>query len=276
MIKKTLEELSLHDDFMFGAVMVDPENCRCFLERVLEIEIERVEVSIERSFIFSPESKSIRMDVYAKDEHQTHYDIEMQVARKPALEKRSRYYHSQMDMEMLAKGTHYKALSRAYVIFVCNFDPFYQKKYRYTIHKRCEETDEAFDDGASTIFLSTEGENRDEVPKELVTLLEFIKADLPDCEADSEDDYIKRLQTSMRQVKANRKMGERYMTIQEYVEENYGEELRAEGRKEGYDEAMEKMYKLNLLLSKVNRQDELVRAMHDPEFRKKLFEEFGI
>ena len=66
------------------------------------------------------------------------------------------------------------------------------------------------------------------------------------------------------------------MTIQEYVEENYGEELRAEGRKEGYDEAMEKMYKLNLLLSKVNRQDELVRAMHDPEFRKKLFEEFGI
>ena len=268
MIKKTLEELSLHDDFMFGAVMVDPENCRCFLERVLEIEIERVEVSIERSFIFSPESKSIRMDVYAKDEHQTHYDIEMQVARKPALEKRSRYYHSQMDMEMLAKGTHYKALSKAYVIFVCNFDPFYQKKYRYTIHKRCEETDEVFDDGASTIFLSTEGENRDEVPKELVTLLEFIKADLPGCEADYEDDYIKRLQTSIRQVKANRKMGERYMTIQEYVEENYGEELREEG--------MSRMNKLIPCLFAANRQDDLLRATRDPEFREKLFEEFGI
>ena len=62
------------------------------------------------------------------------------------------------------------------------------------------------------------------------------------------------------------------MTIQEYVEENYGEELREEGR----EEAMKKMYKLNLLLSKVNRQNELVRAMHDSEFRKKLFEEFGI
>ncbi len=296
MIRKTLQELSLHDDFMFGAVMVDPENCRCFLERVLEIEIERVEVSIERSFIFSPENKSIRMDVYAKDEHRTHYDIEMQVVRKTAFEKRSRYYHSQMDMEMLAKGAHYKELSRAYVIFVCNFDPFYQKKYRYTIHKRCEETEALFDDGTSTIFLSTEGENRDEVPKELITLLEFIKADMPDRAADHEDAYIKRLQTTIRQVKANRKMGERYMTIQDYVEENYGEELREEGReegrkegrkegreegrkegrREGREEGTDRINKLNLCLVAAKRQDDMLRAMNDKKFQKKLLAEFGI
>ena len=42
MSKKTLEELVFHDDFMFAAVMMDAENCRCFLERVLEIRIERV------------------------------------------------------------------------------------------------------------------------------------------------------------------------------------------------------------------------------------------
>ncbi len=43
MAKKTLNELVFHDDFMFTAVMLDEENCRCFLERVLEIPIERVE-----------------------------------------------------------------------------------------------------------------------------------------------------------------------------------------------------------------------------------------
>ena len=37
--KKTLEELVFHDDFMFAAVMMDAENCRCFLERVMETEI---------------------------------------------------------------------------------------------------------------------------------------------------------------------------------------------------------------------------------------------
>ena len=42
MSKKTLEELVFHDDFMFAAVMMDAENWLCFLERVLEIHIERV------------------------------------------------------------------------------------------------------------------------------------------------------------------------------------------------------------------------------------------
>lgn len=104
MSKKTLEELVFHDDFMFAAVMMDAENCRCFLERVLEIRIERVEISAEHGFFFNPECKSIRMDVFAKDENRTHYDIEMQLVKKDSLEKRSRYYHSQMDVEMLEKG----------------------------------------------------------------------------------------------------------------------------------------------------------------------------
>ena len=82
MSKKTLEELVFHDDFMFAAVMMDAENCRCFLERVLEIQIERVEISTEHGFFFNPECKSIRMDVFAKDENRTHYDIEMQLVKK--------------------------------------------------------------------------------------------------------------------------------------------------------------------------------------------------
>ena len=53
MSKKTLEELVFHDDFMFAAVMMDAENCRCFLERVLEIQIERVEISTEHGFFFA-------------------------------------------------------------------------------------------------------------------------------------------------------------------------------------------------------------------------------
>lgn len=75
MSKKTLEELVFHDDFMFAAVMMDAENCRCFLERVLEIRIERVEISTEHGFFFNPECKSIRMDVFAKDENRTQEDI---------------------------------------------------------------------------------------------------------------------------------------------------------------------------------------------------------
>lgn len=40
------------------------------------------------------------------------------------------------------------------------------------------------DDGTATIFLSTVGENEEEVPRELVTFLKYVKADLSKCEVD--------------------------------------------------------------------------------------------
>ena len=105
---KRLKELTIKDNFMFGAVMMDEDNCKGLLERVLEIPIDRVDVSKEKSIVYHPEYKGVRLDVYAKDEKQTRYNVEMQVERKPALGKRSRYYQSQMDMEMLLTGEDYR------------------------------------------------------------------------------------------------------------------------------------------------------------------------
>ena len=87
------------------------------LERVLEIPIDRVDVSKEKSIVYHPEYKGVRLDVYAKDEKQTRYNVEMQVERKPALGKRSRYYQSQMDMEMLLTGEDYTETSE----YLCYF-----------------------------------------------------------------------------------------------------------------------------------------------------------
>lgn len=307
MAKKTLNELVFHDDFMFTAVMTDEENCRCFLERVLDIPIERVELSKEHGLVFNPESKGIRMDVYAKDEHNTHYDIEMQLTKKDNLERRSRYYHSQMDMEMLAKGKQYRDLPDAYVIFICNFDPLGERKCRYTIHRHCQETDKIIEDGVCAVFLNTQGENRNEVPKELVALLDYVKADLTDSEADYGDPFVKQLQNSVRQVKANRRMGERYMMFEQYMQEyieEHADEIRgeawADGMEKGLAEGMEKglaegmaeglaeglaegqkagvarVNKLSSLLLSADRLSDLRRALQNPEYQEQLFREFNI
>lgn len=45
---KTLQELTIKDNFMFGAVMSIPENCIGFLELVLGFSIERLTISRER------------------------------------------------------------------------------------------------------------------------------------------------------------------------------------------------------------------------------------
>ena len=79
----------------------------------------------------------------ADDENQTHYNVEMQVLRKKHPGKRSRYYHSQIDMELLRTGMEYGLLPDAYVIFICDFDPFYKKKYKYTFDTICKEERDA-------------------------------------------------------------------------------------------------------------------------------------
>lgn len=232
--KKRLQELTIKDNFMFGAVMTDADNCRSFLQMVLNIPIERVEISKERSIIYHPEYKGVRLDVYAKDEKNTRYNVEMQVSKEPDLPRRARYYHSQITAELLLSGADYSELPDTYVIFICDYDPFGEKKYMYNFENCCiQDRDLFFEDGTHTICLSTHGEDREEVPKELVKFLEYVKADLNKSTGDFEDDFVTRLQKSVHHVKKSREMEERYMLFEELLKTE-----RKEGRVEERIEAI--------------------------------------
>ena len=123
-MRKTLQELTLKNNFMFGAVMSEEANCKPLLEMILGFPIERIEVSKEHSVVYHPEYRGVRLDVYAKDGNNTLYNVEMQAVKEEALEKRSRYYHSQLDMELLTSGEDYENLPQVFVIFICDLDPF--------------------------------------------------------------------------------------------------------------------------------------------------------
>lgn len=192
--RKSLQELTIKDNFMFGAVMCDEKQCRHFLELALGFPIAQVTVNKEKSIVYHPQYKGIRLDVYAEDTSHTHYNVEMQAVKKEALPRRARYYHSQIDMESLFSGMEYSELSDSYVIFICDFDPFGGGKYRYTVCDHCAELNgRKIDDGRTTIFLSTRGKNAEEVPEELVKFLNFVKADLEESKKDFADDYVKSL-----------------------------------------------------------------------------------
>ena len=47
--RKKLKDLTIRDNFMFAAVMMQGDNCKLFLEMLLGIEIERIEISYEKS-----------------------------------------------------------------------------------------------------------------------------------------------------------------------------------------------------------------------------------
>ena len=230
--RKTLQDLTIKDNFMFGAVMMNEEICRELLELVLGFRIAKVTVSREKSYVYHPKYKGVRLDIIAADEKNTHYDVEMQVSRKAKPGKRSRYYHSQIDMDLLLTGEDYETLPDAYVIFICDFDPFDKKKYRYTFDSLCrEDYDLLLEDGSHTVFLSTCGENEEEVPPELVTFLKYVKAGVKESTEDFADSFVRRVQDAVKNVKASREMEEQYMLLEELIKEE-----REEARQQGLDE----------------------------------------
>ncbi len=234
--EKSLQELTIKDNFMFGAVMSEPENCKRLLEMVLGIKISNLHIDREKSFIYHPEYHGIRLDVYADDKYNTHYNVEMQARECKSIKLRSRYYHSQMDMELLDKGMDYEKLPNSYVLFICDYDPFEERKYVYTQKICVESTNVDMDDGIRTIYLSTQGENRDEISVELVKFLEFVGKPLEESEQEIEDVYVRQLQDSVRRVKADREMGARYMTLKQLImdeRKEAAEEALAIGRAEG-------------------------------------------
>ena len=231
--RSRFQDLTIRNGFMFSAVMLREDNSKKFLEMLLQVPIKEVVVSYEKSLIYNPECKGVRLDVYIKDDKNTRYDIELQVAHQE-LGKRTRYYHSQMDMDLLESGQEYKELPMSYVIFICDFDPFKKGKYCYTFENRClEEFALDMGDESRSIFLSTEGKDGDKIPKELRAFLEFIKTDNAQNNIETEDDYVKELQKTIRSIKENRELERSFMTW-----EDIRREARWEGKLEGKREAI--------------------------------------
>lgn len=229
--RKTIKELTFKDNFMFAAAMLDAENCRMVIERVLGKPIERVEVITKKSMVYHPEYRGVRLDVYARDEANTHYDVEMQIAARKIF-RRARYYHDQMDMELIGRGIDYEELPDSYVIFICDFDPFGLGKYRYTLRQTLvEDAEYPYEDGVHTVILSTKGGNDSETPEELIKFLRFAGASLEECSRDFGDPLVERLQKSIREIKQSREMGDRYMLFAELLKDEYNAG-KAEGKAE--------------------------------------------
>ena len=237
-MKKKFQDMTIQDAFMFAAVMADPEKCRKLLTIILNVPILEVTVITEKTMAYHPEFHGVRLDVMAKEqESNRRFNVEMQVKKKDNLPKRSRYYHSQMDMDLLVTGVDYTELPECYVIFICDFDPFDDELYVYSIRNICKENEKEVEDGTQTIWLSTKGKNKEDTPKELVDFLEYVgDASKKGEKKDTYEGFAKELEERIRAIKKNRDWEAKFMLLQEMIKEERQEafsEGKAEGEKEG-------------------------------------------
>ena len=164
---------------------------------------------------------------------------------------------------VLLTGETYDKLPDTYVIFICDFAPFAKRLYRYTVQNRIQETGEMLNDGSHTIILSTKGENESEVSEKLVNFLKYVGQEADE----TDDDYIKKIQEQIKRIKQNRDWEGKYMLLEEMMRDE-----RMEGRQEG----QERINQLNIMLSKQNRNEDIIKAATDKEYQEKLFKEFNL
>ena len=212
---KPIEELTITDDFMFGAVMRDPKLLKPLLEMILGVKIRRIEYpELQKALNERYGSKGIRLDVYVEDEKETVYNVEIQTSDKKHLPKRTRYYQGVIDLHILEKGEDYTALRRSFVIFICTYDPFHQGRWVYTFENLCREDPAiALDDGATKVILNTKG-GAGEISDDLKSLLRYMDGFKPD------SDYTRMLNEAVEYVRSDDQWRREYMVLNEMLKEN--------------------------------------------------------
>ena len=204
---KPFEELTITDDFMFGAVMSDPKRCKKLLEYILGIKIAKLDYKEKQKTIdVSYDSKGVRLDLTVIDEKGQVFDIEIQNGRNENLPLRIRYYHDMLDIDMLEKSMDYNKLNRCFVIFICTFDMFGKDRYMYTFKRQCQEDNSVFlGDEAVSIVLNTNGKIG-EINSELRDALHYMAGQAP------MGKFAKDLDDAVHKVKSDEKWRNGYMT----------------------------------------------------------------
>ena len=204
-MRKSFDDLTIADDFMFCKIMQDESICKQFLEMILAGQIGKIAcLSPQNTVAAGIEAKSVRLDLLVKDEAGKSYDIEMQVSNEHNLPKRMRYYQAAIDITFLDKGTHYKALNDSYIIFVCLFDAIGKGKPLYTFENICiEDGQTPLRDGTKKVIINAEAFEKAE-GKELKGFLEYVKTGTANTE------YTGRIETMIQAVKHNEQARQEY------------------------------------------------------------------
>lgn len=242
---KTLKELNLEDDFLFAKVMSDKEICKEFLEKLLEVEIVKIEMPENQKVIdLLLESKGIRLDIYVKDENNTVYNIEMQRGKHKNLPKRLRYYQGNIDLDLISKGEDYKKLAKSYIIFICTFDLFNKGRHRYTFETICKEDNSIkLEDDTNKIVLNTKGIIND-LSEELIEFLEYVEHSNSKTAEKAKGILVKKIHKRVIDIKNDISAEVEFMTLLERDREKL-----EEGREEGIEEGIELAKKIFKLLS---------------------------
>ena len=222
MSETKFEDLTISNDFMFKEVMKSNKGlCKRLVGSIMQQDIEDI-VYIETEKTLQPyyDSRGIRLDVILADKDHTRYNLEMQAKNvigdtgEALLPKRTRYYQSVIDMDMLKKGENFDQLNPLVLIFICTFDFYKEGRYVYTFKSRCLENLELELANDVTVKLVNAKGKHGQVNTLLKNFLRYVMTNEP------VDDFTEDVERQVWAVKNDKKAREEYMVLQAKIREH--------------------------------------------------------
>ncbi|MCR5400329.1 MAG: Rpn family recombination-promoting nuclease/putative transposase [Treponema sp.] len=242
MLLKPFEKLEFTDDYMFKKVMKNEEICKGVIERLLHIEVGKIEFpEIEKEISPYYTSHGVRLDVHVKDSNRI-FDIEMQSYKQDALGKRCRYYQSMVDIDALMKGEDYSSLKESFILFICTENPFSDFNLPvYTFKNICLEDSKVPLDDKSVKVIYNAAAYEEEKDENLRSFLKFVRNLNAD---DAFTTNISNLVTEIKRSEANK---------MEYIGMNlHDRDLIMLARKEGREEGEQAGARQNAIANATN------------------------
>lgn len=207
------QQKTIKDDPIFGTVMTNPNLCAKLLRRALpELTIQWVkDADPQHTIQATPTAKGIRIDVYARDDQERTYTVEMQMVDEHNLPFRMREYQKLMDQEILNSGDDYDKLANCptYVIFFCNFDYYrrglarYQFEFRDKWHPKI-----AAGDLRTLVVFNTKAKDYQHAA-EIRPFFDMIRGTV-----DTKDKFIAAVDAEVQEIRADKQREARFMKEQ--------------------------------------------------------------
>ena len=261
--KKSLQDLTLLDRFLFAEVMEDTKTFENVLSIILGQDISIAgRPQTEHESRTSPLKRQVRLDVWAEDESDAVYNVEAQKENTKNLPHRSRFYQALIDSKLLLPGeVDFSNMKDCYSIIIAPFDLFGKGLYQYTFQMTCNETGQTLDDGAVRIFFNTHGKNPEAISPELRELLYYMEHTTENISCSTP--RLQEIQSHVNIVKSSEEIGVKYM--QEWEEKILEKrKARAEGLAEGLAEG-EDLRLIKLIKKKIQKSKNLIQIADEPE-----------
>ena len=243
------DAITIKNNFLFQETLRNKSLCKQLLERVLHIQVKTIRyMETEKTMKAQLSSKNTRLDVYVEDNDGNVADIEMQTTDTKnvinyderdertiirELPLRTRYYQNIIGTNMLRKGMHYRELRKAYVIFICTFDPFGAGLPVYHFTYRCKENGNLqMGDLTENIFLNVKAADKTE-DEELAAFLRYVNGQKPD------SSFTKKLDEEATCIKNNDDWRLKAMTLDMEIQDmknRIAKREREKGKQEGKQE----------------------------------------